>query len=356
MTSQLETRSERRAGWLLGPRAPWRWLGLILLSLLTPHLRADVGLIVETPTGLLGFLSNVGHVSVWISHGCLDAHGAVRYCDETQGIVLTSTAYWSNPGAAAIPAELFFLGSQPGVAGRGTVAWNQNLAEAYPSVDPVVGDKYLGRVWLRGMRVLTFVTSVEQDRRVLEEVEAERQTYRYSYSHRNCAFYAERVLQLYLGSDFHSNRLLEFGIKTPRALERALLHRLQSDPQASYRTIYFKGSLLHSWRQPPRNICESAIFDPKYAIPLVFYQPYLYGAFAVCYGVTRLTERGAKPHPLSTGLAWSSPAATLDPESHLAAFQTLTGKFPASSSWATPTTSFVETPAKTSSDPGASFR
>lgn len=315
-----------------------RLLVFLLTLATTATLRADVGLIVETPTGVLGFLSNVGHVSVWISHGCLSAQGKVEYCEDTQGIVLTSTAYWSNPGAAAIPAELFFLGSERGPGGRDVAAWDKNLAVAYPTVDPAVGRKYLGRVWLRGIRVLTFKTSAEEDRRVLKQVEMQRQAYRYSYSRRNCAFYAEQVLKLYLGDDFHANRILEFGIETPRALERALLHRLESDPNSSFRTVHFKGSRIHSWRQPPRNICESAIFDPKYAIPLAFYQPYLYGGFAACYGITRLTEavRNSPTRSLIASTATQSTPGAPKIDSHLIAFESLTGKPILNPFWAAP--------------------
>ena len=119
------------------------------LTAIPSYARADVGLIVETPTGILGFLSDVGHSSVWISHGCLSRQGEVSFCENTQGIVLTSTAYWPNPGVAAIPAELFFLGVHPGSAGRSEAAWNDSLATAYPNVDSRSGRKYLGRVWRR---------------------------------------------------------------------------------------------------------------------------------------------------------------------------------------------------------------
>src|SRR3954453_20303024 len=62
----------------------------------------DVGLVIESPSGLMGFLSDVGHASVWISRGCLDDHGDIRYCDEPPGIVVTSTSYSVSPGVAAI--------------------------------------------------------------------------------------------------------------------------------------------------------------------------------------------------------------------------------------------------------------
>lgn len=312
---------------------------VLLVSICSRSLYADVGLVLETSTGLLGFLSNVGHVSVWISHGCLGQHGEVSFCETSQGIVLTSTAYWPNPGAAAIPAELFFLGSRPGVTGRNRDAWNESLASAYPDVKSEVGDKYMGRVWRRDVRVLTFTTPIEEDREVLRLVEQQRRAYRYSYSHRNCAFYAEQVLKLYLGEDFHADHLLDFGIDTPRALERALRHRLESDPASTFRSVRFKDHRRHGWRQPPRNFCETAIFDPKYAVPLLMYQPYIYVGFGACYGLTRLSDavwaKHAHPGVTSTLTTDPTPNAfsgvALDP--HLTAFRTLTGPLPSTSLW-----------------------
>lgn len=305
-------------------------LVLVLACFCPTKLYADVGLILETPTGLLGFLSNVGHVSVWISHGCLGARGRVEFCEESTGIVLTSAAYWPNPGAAAIPAELFFLGSQPGPSGRDRDAWTTSLAAMYPAVKPELGRKYMGRVWRRSVRVLTFRTTAEEDRRVLALVEQQRQGYHYTYSGHNCAFYAEGVLKLYLGPEFHADHVLDFGIDTPRALERALRRRLELEPDAVFRTVRFHDSAMHSWRQPPRNICETAIFDPKYALPLLLYQPYIYMGFGACYGATRLTETvwGKHTHTERGGEAAATTAAVSRVEPHLTAFRSLTGRSP----------------------------
>lgn len=299
-------------------------IGLAVFLLFPRASRADVGLIIETPTGLLGFLSNVGHVSVWISHGCLDSSGHIQFCENTAGLVLTSTAYWPNPGAAAIPAGLFFLGSEPGVMGRDRAAWTATLGQTYPEVQPAVGAKYLGRAWLRSLRVLKFETSAEEDRRVLAEIDAVQRKYRYSYSERNCAFYAQTILQHYFGSGFHANRVLEFGIATPRAVERALRHQLK-EQSIDFRVIHFRGNLRHAWRQPSRNICESAILDPKYAIPLLMYQPYLYAGFAGCYAAIRIsTWTSTRPIPLLQ----ISPlpfAPSQGREPRLYAFELLTG-------------------------------
>ncbi len=283
-----------------------------------------MGLIIETPTGLLGFLSNVGHVSVWISDGCLDSSGHIQFCEGTAGLVLTSTAYWPNPGAAAIPADLFLLGTQPKTVGRDSAAWSATLGNIYPDVQPAVGAKYLGRAWLRSLRVLKFETSAEEDRRVLAEIDAVQREYRYSYSERNCAFYAQAVLQRYFGPEFHGNRVLELGIMTPRAVERALRHHLnkQSIP---FTDIHFKGNLRHAWRQPSRNICESAILDPKYAVPLLIYQPYLYASFAGCYATIRISTWATRRHLPLVQVEPMHFLSSQPQEPRLRAFEVLTG-------------------------------
>ncbi len=249
--------------------------------------RADVGLVVETPTGLLGFLSDVGHASVWLSRGCLDATGHIQFCEHTSGLVLTSTSYWPNPGAAAIPADLFFLGESSAGQGAPAATWETTMASTYPKVPAGQGRKYLGRAWLRSIRVVRFSTTAAEDRTALAQLEAERQAFQYSYARRNCAFYAQLVLQHYLGASFHGNRVLEFDMLTPRSVERALKRSLKQQG-TPFQTVAFRGRFWHSWREPPRNICEAAVLDPKYAIPMLIYQPYLYVGFAGCYGLIRV--------------------------------------------------------------------
>src|ERR1700712_5170661 len=168
-----------------------------ILLLACQRAYSDVGLVVENPTGPLGFFSDVGHASVWISRGCLGDHGEIRYCEHSRGIVLTSTSYWPNPGVAAIPSELFLLGPVPGSLTPAT--WDQTLAAAYPQVREEHGRKYLGRIWRRETNVLVFRSSAEEDRVALETIERERLNYHYDYLRHNCADYAELVLRLYLG-------------------------------------------------------------------------------------------------------------------------------------------------------------
>ena len=267
------------------------WVSAIVITIMwlsCGWAHADVGLIVENPTGPLGFFSDVGHASIWISRGCLDEEGEVGYCEHSQGIVLTSTSYWPNPGVAAIPAELFFLGSAAAHPDDIHATWDETLSAAYPKVPEEYGRKYLGRVWRRETNVLVFSTSPDEDRRILETIQQERMEYHYNYLRHNCADYAELVLHMYLGDRLRVRRWLDLGLTTPRALQRALVHALGREPEGALTRYHFAGMKRHRWRQPPRNICESAVLDPKYAAPLIFYQPVVYAGFGICYGMTRL--------------------------------------------------------------------
>jgi len=227
--------------------------------------------------------------------------------------VLTSTSYWPNPGVAAIPAELFFLGSAVGEPNDVHATWDETLAKAYPKVAEADGQKYFGRVWLRETNVLVFATSADEDRRILQTIQRERREYHYNYLRHNCADYAELVLRLYLGDRLRVRHWLDLGVTTPRALQRALVNLLGKEPEGTLTRYHFAGLKRHKWRQPPRNLCESAVLDPKYALPLVFYQPVAYAGFGICYGVTRLfgrqgshgeaTEHMSEPQEAETGMS-----------------------------------------------------
>ena len=309
---------------ILSPRARLFAVYLALLALTTRPAHADVGLVLESPSGPMGFFTDAGHASVWLSRACLASTGEIQFCEHTAGVVLTSTSYWTNPGTAAIPAELFFLGARPGRAGRDIAAWQASLAPTYPSLDPHLGQKYLGRAYRRSIRILTFQTTAEQDREVIARIQADRPDFHYNYLRRNCAVYSESILKLYFGDQIEVRHFLDFGLTTPRAVERALRRTLRHDPSSHFRTVQFPSSVLQSWRQPPRNLCESATLDPKYAVPLVLFQPEIYLGFGACYAWNRIpaalhNRESATPRLAPTGEKL---------EGRVAAFESLTGTLP----------------------------
>ena len=135
--------------------------------------RADVGLILENPDGAFGFVTDSGHASVWISDGCVNGAGEVRFCEQADGVVLTGTGYWNKPGAAAIPAKLYFVGPESRPVTDTLAAWDTALASTYPEVSPKLGRKYIGRVWRRRAFACWFsARRLKRIWRVIEEVQA----------------------------------------------------------------------------------------------------------------------------------------------------------------------------------------
>ncbi len=297
---------------------------LVFFFVVNRPAHADVGLVLESPSGPMGFFTDAGHASVWLSRACLTSTGEIQFCEHSPGVVLTSTSYWTNPGTAAIPANLFFLGSRSGRTGRDVAAWQSSLAPIYPSLEPQLGQKYLGRAYRRSVRILTFETSAEQDREVIAKIQADRPDFHYNYLRRNCAVYSEYVLKLYFGDDLEVRHFLDFGLTTPRAVERALRRTLRHQPSAHFRTVRFPSSILQSWRQPPRNLCESATLDPKYAVPLVLFQPEIYLGFGACYAWNRIPA-ALHDHETATPQRRTS-GEKLD--RRVAAFESLTGILP----------------------------
>ena len=154
---------------------------VLLLGITPSALLADAGLVIENPDGAFGFLTDAGHASVWISHGCLDEHGRAYFCEGSPGIILTGTGYWRRPGAAAIPADLYFVGPSAVPVPDPARTWSQVLGAAYPDISPQIGRKYIGRLWRRNVRVLVFPTTAEEDRRVIETAQRERSDFRFSF-------------------------------------------------------------------------------------------------------------------------------------------------------------------------------
>ncbi|HEY0796210.1 MAG TPA: hypothetical protein VGD64_10555 [Acidisarcina sp.] len=244
--------------------------------------RADVALLVEDPAGYKGFLSDSGHLAIWISDACVGVEGRITPCNGGGGVVLSSTSYWLRKGWAAIPAQTYL----DGVAGKSeTIAWSDTLHAAYPEVPINYGRKYIGRLNHRGVYVLRLHTSSEQDAQVLEGIQQGRNQFHYAVWTNNCSDFARQVLQLYFPGEFGRRIFPDFGITTPHGVANRLWKLAKKTPALDMRVYYIprrtRAGHIHDGRT--KGICEAATTDVKYAAPLIFYQPLIYAAFGVCY-------------------------------------------------------------------------
>ena len=111
-------------------------------------------------------------------------------------------------------------------------------------------------------------------------------------------------------------RWLDLAVATPRSLELALNASLNAEPKSSSPPaadaaslqgesasgqptspspahdagaprVYQFAATRRQRLQPPRTLCETALFDPKYAIPIIALEPEVYPAFIGCYVMGR---------------------------------------------------------------------
>ena len=247
--------------------------------------RGDVALLVEDPAGYKGFWSDSGHLAIWISNACVGDGGAISPCSVGEGAVLSSTSYWKLRGWAAIPAQLYLEGA-PGKLD--TAAWSDQLSETYPEVPIAYGRKYMGRLNHRGLYVLRIHTTPEQDAWVLARIQQDRSRFRYRVFSSNCSDFARQVLDLYFPKVFRRHFFPDFGISTPHGVANRFWKTGRRNPNLQMRIYYIprrtSAGYLHDGRT--KGICEAAITDVKYALPLIFFHPAIYAAFGVCYLAT----------------------------------------------------------------------
>ncbi|HEY0758467.1 MAG TPA: hypothetical protein VGD59_04330 [Acidisarcina sp.] len=264
-------------------RLPYLLLSAVAAGLcFVPVCRADVALLVEDPAGYKGFWSDSGHLSIWVSDACVDASGRVNPCTGGSGVVLSSTSYWLSHGWAAIPAQIYL----EGIAGeKSDAAWSGTLHKTYPELPVSYGRKYIARLDHRGTYVLRIHTTAEEDARVLAAIQQGRDRFQYAVWTSNCSDFARQVLELYFPGKFRRRPIPDFGISTPHGVANRFWKLGRRDPELGMRIYYIPrrtpAGHLHDGRT--KGICEAAITDEKYALPLLFYHPLIYGAFGVCY-------------------------------------------------------------------------
>jgi hypothetical protein len=257
-----------------------------------------MSLIIEDPAGYKGFWSDSGHLSIWISDVCVGTDGVVDSCGGGDGTVLSSTSYWSASGWAAIPARLYFEGKANELAG---VTWSNTLSNFYPAIPVDYGRKYIGRLGHRGAYVIRIHTSSEEDSEVIERIQRSRNTFRYAVFYRNCSDFARQILDLYFPGQFRRKLIPDFGISTPHGVANRFWKVGQKNPQLQMQVYYIprRNPGSHLLNGPTKGICEAAVTDVKYAVPLLIYQPVIYAAFAACYLATDqppFLHRGFRQH------------------------------------------------------------
>lgn len=214
---------------------------LVFALLCAPRLAwADVTLLVGEPYGHYGAFNPTGHAAVYLSRVCADSPTVLRRCAPGEtGVVLQRYGRIGGHDWFAVPLTGFLYAVDreedvPVSATRDEVA---ALRDRYrrAHLRDIAPDRTDGRLpdgdWFeatgaaydRRIEGFTVATSPEADDRLIRELNARPNRRRFNLLFRNCADFAKEVLNTYFPGAVHANRLVDFGITTPKQVARSLV-------------------------------------------------------------------------------------------------------------------------------------
>ncbi len=317
---------------------------LVLLALASKPACASLTVFVGEPFGKFGTMMPVGHTAIYLDHVCAAGPLNVRMCqpDEPPGVVLARYHSIGKYDWLATPVMQFLYarsraddvpayatremvwelreeyrrrylravvpdGSEGHFYGDGRAAGAKDLEEWWESA----GMAYNRRVWAYQVN-----TTPEQDRRLVEVMNADTNRHSYKLRNANCADFAAHLVNLYFPGAARNDRIADFGLMTPKEVVRSLSDYAGAHPELELRVWEIPqvpGSLRRS--RPVRGVAESGLKTKRYLFTLLAIQPEVPAGCAIAYlwhGRWKVGE-GAQQWP-GAPPAWLQTAATSQPE------------------------------------------
>jgi hypothetical protein len=279
---------------------PTLWTLLFLVSALSAS-RAEVGLLMEQPYGKLGALSPTGHAALYLSRVCTETPVKLRRCRPGEaGVVISRYARIRGYDWIAIPIVpyLYAVDHPSQIPASITPATATRLRDDYrrAHLEALAPDRrndqapvgewteLVGSAYRRTIYVFEIQTSPAQDDRLIQELNARPNRRRFNFFFRNCANFAESVLNFYFPHVVHRSFTADFGLTTPKQIAKSLVSYGQH--QNELRFSMFVVPQVPGTIQRSGNICgvvESLVKKKQFAIPLLVWQPYFTAALVGTY-------------------------------------------------------------------------
>jgi hypothetical protein len=261
----------------------------------------EVALLLEEPYGGFGAFNPTGHAAIYLSDVCAETPTRLRRCERGEAGVVLSRYYkvggydwlaipllpylYAVDDAAEIPA---YVDAKVEVRLRDRY-WREHLMDIVPA-DPhreipdgnwiqLVGESYDRKIY--GFAV---TTRAEQDDALIARFNRRSNTSRFNLFFRNCANFAESVLNFYYPHSIHRNFVIDAGLMTPKQAARSLTRYSERHPEVDLRTFVIPqvpGSIRRS--TPVDGVVESLVKSKKYVLPLALMHPVITGTLVAAY-------------------------------------------------------------------------
>ncbi len=276
---------------------------LFLLLVLAPVLQgcprcaAQAALLMEKADGISAALDPTGHEAVYFACICAASPTKLRRCAPGEpGSVIARYKGIGGYDWLAVPLipYLYSVEDPSRVPKRVNHAVVRKLREQYHDAHllslgrnvPEGGrikrgwNQLVGAAYQRGIYAFWFQTTAAQDDAFIARMNAAANHSRFNIIYRNCADFAEGILDFYFPHAFGRRILPDGGIVTPRQVAYELVRYARKHPELHLRVLEI--AQIPGYRRPGRtnkSVAESLIVT-GYIVPIAVLNPYV--AAGIC--------------------------------------------------------------------------
>lgn len=278
-------------------------LVLVLLAGLCsiPAHAGRIALLLEQPYGRLGAMDPLGHVSIYLSDVCAATPVRLRRCDPGErGVVISRYHHIDGYDWIAMPllAYLYAVNEPSAIPDEATHGMVVRMRDKYrrahllklvpddPDHEIPQGDwtQLLGESYLRKIYGFSLETTPEQDDALIAKLNSGKNHKRYNLLLRNCANFAENILNFYYPHSIHRNFIVDLGAMTPKQAAHSLEKYAKRHPGLNFTTFVIPqvpGKIERS--SSVHGILDAVLETKKYVVPLAVLNPEVVGGLVVVY-------------------------------------------------------------------------
>jgi hypothetical protein len=275
---------------------------LILLALTTSLAHAgEAALLLEEPYGNFGAFNPTGHAAIYLSDVCAETPARLRRCGPGEGGVVLSR-YHAVGGydwlAMPLIPYLYAVDEPSQIPDFADAKMVLRLRDHYrrehlmaiipddPRQEIPAGDwvQLVGESYDRKIYGYAVATQDSQDEELIAEFNSRRNDSHFNLFFRNCANFAEGVLNFYYPHSIHRSFIADAGLMTPKQVARSLASYSKRHPDVDLHSFIISqvpGSIPRS--KHVDGVVESLVKSKKYVVPLALLHPVVTGTLVAAY-------------------------------------------------------------------------
>ena len=274
---------------------------LLALLWLVPQANADVTVLLEEPYSYDGALAGTGHSAIYLTRVCAASPTLLRRCEPGEsGVVLSRYHRLSEYDWIAIPLLPYLYAVDkpediPLFADAKIVAslrdnyrrkHLESIAPDESSGATPGGNWYelVGSAYDRTSYGYQIETSRDQDDAFIAAYNSRANRVAYKFLTSNCADFVREAVNFYYPKAVGRSWIADFGVATPKHAAKSLVKYSKRHPELYFSSFIIPqvpGTMKRS--TPIHGGVDSVFKAKKYELPLLVFQPFVAGGFAVAY-------------------------------------------------------------------------